>query len=125
MKKIVLLGILAVTATSCYNTERNCSDFKTGKFEFEYEVDGVKKISNFVRNDTLEIDTFEGKVDSSSVRWINDCEFVLEKINPKNMAEKQAIHMKILSTTENSYTFEFSKLGDTQKQKGTVTKINK
>ena len=73
----------------------------------------------------MEIDTFEGKVDSSSVRWINDCEFVLEKINPKNMAEKQAIHMKILSTTENSYTFEFSKLGDTQKQKGTVTKINK
>ncbi len=125
MKKIVLLWILSVTATSCYNIERNCSDFKTGKFEFEYEVDGVKKISNFVRNDTLEIDTFEGKVDSSSVRWINDCEFVLEKINPKNMAEKQAIHMKILSTTENSYTFEFSKLGDTQKQKGTVTKINK
>ena len=125
MKKILLLGILAVIATSCYNIERNCSDFKTGKFEFEYEVDGVKKISNFVRNDTLEIDTFEGKVDSSSVRWINDCEFVLEKINPKNMAEKQAIHMKILSTTENSYTFEFSKLGDTQKQKGTVTKINK
>jgi len=125
MKKIILLGILAVTVTSCYNIERNCSDFKTGKFEFEYEVDGVKKISNFVRNDTLEIDTFEGKVDSSSVRWINDCEFVLEKINPKNMAEKQAIHMKILSTTENSYTFEFSKLGDTQKQKGTVTKINK
>lgn len=114
-----------MTATSCYNIERNCSDFKTGKFEFNYEVDGVKKISNFVRNDTLEIDTFEGKVDSSSVRWINDCEFVLEKINPKNMAEKQAIHMKILSTTENSYTFEFSKLGDTQKQKGTVTKINK
>lgn len=125
MKKIILLGILTVTVTSCYNIERNCSDFKTGKFEFEYEVDGVKKISNFVRNDTLEIDTFEGKVDSSSVRWINDCEFVLEKINPKNMAEKQAIHMKILSTTENSYTFEFSKLGDTQKQKGTVTKINK
>ena len=124
MKKIVLLGILAVATTSCYNIERNCADFKTGKFEFEYEVDGVKKTSNFVRNDTLEIDTYEGKTDSSSVRWINDCEFVLEKINPKNMAEKQAVHMKILSTKGNSYTFEFSKLGDTQKQKGTVTKIN-
>ena len=124
MKKIVLLGILAVATTSCYNIERNCADFKTGKFEFEYEVDGVKKTSNFVRNYTLEIDTYEGKTDSSSVRWINDCEFVLEKINPKNMAEKQAVHMKILSTTGNSYTFEFSKLGDTKKQKGTVTKIN-
>lgn len=124
MKKILILGILALTTASCYNIERNCADFKTGKFEFEYEVEGVKKKSNFVRNDTLEIDTFEGKIDSSSVRWINDCEFVLEKINPKNMAEKQAVHMKILSTKGNSYTFEFSKLGDTQKQKGTVTKIN-
>lgn len=124
MKKILILAILALTTVSCYNIERNCADFKTGKFEFEYEVEGVKKKSNFVRNDTLEIDTFEGKIDSSSVRWINDCEFVLEKINPKNMAEKQAVHMKILSTTGNSYTFEFSKLGDTKKQKGTVTKIN-
>lgn len=123
MKKLALLGILSVTAISCYNIERNCSDFKTGKFEFDYEVDGVKKTSTFVRNDTLEIDSFEGKTDTSSVRWINDCEFVLEKLNPKNRAEKQAVHMKILSTTEDSYTFEFSKLGDTQKQKGTVKKL--
>lgn len=123
MKKILLLALSFGLLSSCYNVERNCKDFKTGEFQFEYEVDGVKKTSNFVRNDTLEIDTFEGKVDSSSVRWINDCEYVLEKINPKNMVEKQAIHMKILTTAENSYTFEFSKLGDTKKQKGTVTKI--
>lgn len=126
MKKILPVGLLAIgVLASCYNVERNCKDFKTGEFEFDYEVNGVKKTSHFVRNDTLEIDTFEGKTDTSSVRWINDCEYVLEKINPKNMAEKQAIHMKILSTTENSYTFEFSKLGDVKKQKGTVTKINK
>lgn len=123
MKKTLLLAVSFGLFSSCYNVERNCKDFKTGEFQFEYEVDGVKKTSNFVRNDTLEIDTFEGKVDSSSVRWINDCEYVLEKINPKNMAEKQAIHMKILTTAENSYTFEFSRLGDTKKQKGTVTKI--
>lgn len=124
MKKILPLALLTVgLLTSCYNVERNCKDFKTGEFQFEYEVNGVKKTSHFVRNDTLEIDTFEGKTDTSKVRWINDCEYILEKMNPKNMAEKQAIHMKILSTTENSYTFEFSKLGNTNKQKGTVTKI--
>ncbi|MCY1485387.1 hypothetical protein D3C87_60350 [compost metagenome] len=126
MKKTLPFALLSLgLLSSCYTVERNCKDFKTGEFEFAYEVNGVKKTSHFVRNDTLEIDTFEGKTDSSSVRWINDCEYVLEKINPKNMAEKQAIHMKILSTTENSYTFEFSKLGDVNKQKGTVTKINK
>ncbi|THD33790.1 DNA topoisomerase IV [uncultured Flavobacterium sp.] len=124
MKKILPLALLTLgLLTSCYNVERNCKDFKTGEFQFEYEVNGVKKTSHFVRNDTLEIDTFEGKTDTSKVRWINDCEYILEKMNPKNMAEKQAIHMKILSTTENSYTFEFSKLGNTNKQKGTVTKI--
>ncbi|PKW30106.1 DNA topoisomerase IV [Flavobacterium lindanitolerans] len=124
MKKILSLALLTLgLLTSCYNVERNCKDFKTGEFQFEYEVNGVKKTSHFVRNDTLEIDTFEGKTDTSKVRWINDCEYILEKMNPKNMAEKQAIHMKILSTTENSYTFEFSKLGNTNKQKGTVTKI--
>lgn len=123
MKKIALLGILALTATSCYNIKRNCADFKTGKFEFEYEIEGVKKKSSFVRTDSIEIDSYEGKTDTSSVRWINDCEFVIEKLRPKNMAEKQAVHMKILSTTKDSYTFEFSKLGDTKKQKGTVKKL--
>ncbi|MEZ0004896.1 hypothetical protein ABH942_000239 [Flavobacterium sp. 28YEA47A] len=124
MKKILSLALLSLgLLTSCYNVERNCKDFKTGEFQFEYEVNGVKKTSHFVRNDTLEIDTFEGKTDTSKVRWVNDCEYILEKINPKNMAEKQAIQMKILSTSGNSYTFEFSKIGNTNKQQGTVTKI--
>jgi len=123
MKKIALLGILAITATSCYNVERNCKDFKTGEFQFEYEVDGVKKTSNFVRNDTLEVGTFEGKEYKSTVRWVNDCEYILQRINPKNIAESKAIQMNILSTTENSYTFEFSNIGDSKKQKGTVIKI--
>ncbi len=93
--------------TSCYNVERNCSDFKTGTFEFIYIIDGVEKTGRFARTETLNIDFYEGKVDSSSVRWINDCEFILKKINPKSMSDKDAIHMKILSTTLSSYTFEY------------------
>ena len=60
-----------------------------------------------MRTETLNIDYYEGKVDSSSVRWINDCEFILKKIKPKSMSDKDAIHMKILSTTLSSYTFEY------------------
>ena len=123
MKKTALLGVLAVTAISCYNVERHCKDFKTGEFQFEYEVDGVKKTSNFVRNDSIEVGTFEGKQYSSTVRWVNDCEYIVQRINPKNRAESQAIQMNILSTTENSYTFEFSNIGESKKQKGTVIKI--
>lgn len=114
----------AILLSSCYNQERNCKDFKTGKFKFEHEIDGKKQTTYFERNDSIEVETFEGKTDTSSIRWINDCEYVLKKINPKNMQEKKAVHMKILTTKDDTYTFEFSIVGDNNKQKGTVTKIN-
>lgn len=122
MKKLLLLPVLLCIA-SCYNVEHNCKDFKTGKFSFEYEVDGEKKITLFERNDSIEIETFEGKTDTASIRWVNDCEYVLKKLHPKNMAEEKAIAMKILSTSGNTYTFEFGMVGAAQKQKGIVTKL--
>lgn len=120
-KTVALLSILSFV--SCYNAERNCKDFKTGKFKFEYEVDDVKKTTLFERNDSIEIETFEGKTDTATIRWVNDCEYILKKLHPKNRAEEKAISMKILTTSENSYTFEFGMVGSDQKQKGTVTKI--
>ena len=120
----VLYGLVIILLlSSCYNRERNCNDFKTGKFKFEYEIDGEKKTTYFERTENLEIETFKGKTDTASVRWINDCEYILKNINPKNMQEKKAVHMKILTTEENSYTFEFSIVGDSNKQKGTAVKI--
>lgn len=107
---------------SCYNTEHNCKDFKTGKFQFDYTVDGIKKTTFFERNDSIEIETFEGKTDTASIRWVSDCEYVLQKVHPKNRAEEKAISMKILTTSKNSYTFEFGIVGSNQKQKGTVIK---
>lgn len=123
MRKTILL-LAFFTLASCYNVERNCADFKTGKFSFEYEIDGKKKTTVFERTEDIEIETFEGKTDTSSVRWINDCEYILQKIHPKSMQDQKAVHMKILSTDKNSYTFEFSIVGDSNKQKGTVTKLN-
>ncbi len=123
MKKTLLILPLLLLM-SCYDADRNCKDFKTGKFKFEYEVDGVKKTTIFERNDTIEIETFEGKTDTASIRWVNDCEYVLLKLHPKNMAEEKAIGMKILTTSKNSYTFEFGMVGVDEKQRGTVTKIS-
>jgi len=79
--------------------------------------------TTFTRNDTIEIDYFKGKADTSSIRWINDCEYIVKKINPKRMAEEKAIHMKILTTNGEEYIFEYNIVGDTKKQKGTVKKI--
>jgi hypothetical protein len=123
MKKILLLLPLLLLM-SCYDVERNCAAFKTGKFKFEYKVNGVKKTTFFERNDSIEIETFDGKTDTASIRWVNDCEYILRKIHPKNKAEEKAIDMKILTTSKNSYTFEFGMVGLDTKQKGTVTKIS-
>lgn len=122
MKKIIVLFFL-ILLSSCYDQQRNCTDFKIGKFEFSQEIDGIKKTSTFERSENIQIETFEGKTDTASIRWVNDCEYVVQKLHPKNMAEKKAIGIKILTTSENSYTFEYGIVGSDQKQKGIARKL--
>ena len=121
MKYFTLLLLLVLS--SCYKQERNCEDFKTGEFSFTQEFDGKKQVTLFKRDEKFQIEAYNGKTDTASVRWVNECEFVLEKLHPKNMKEQKAISMRILTTTKNSYTFEYSFVNDDNKQLGTVTKI--
>ena len=116
--------LLLTLLTSCYNQERNCTDFKTGKFTSETEIEGKKYTSTFERNDSIQIESYEGKIDTFKVRWTNDCEYIIQNTNPKNREEKKPVQMKILTTDANSYTFEYSFVGDSKKQRGTVTKQN-
>ena len=123
MRHAYFLLILLLSFTSCYQPERNCSDFKTGTFEFESYLNGELVKTRFERNDSIEIDYFRGKADTSTVRWINDCEYLVKNKNPKNRAEEKPIHMKILTTKGNSYTFEYGLVGETKKQRGTAVKV--
>lgn len=123
MRYIVLICLI-YTLTSCYNPERNCKDFRTGTFEFEAYLNGDLQKTTFIRTDSIEIEIFNKKRDTAQIRWINDCEYVLKSKNPKNRAEQQPIHMKILSTTENSYIFEYKIVGKNEKQKGRVVKVD-
>jgi len=124
MKFTLLLFITLIA--SCNTHERNCTDFKTGNFEYEYELKGEKIKTTFSRTETLEVDYNGKNIDSINVRWINDCEYILKTINPKTLAQEKAIHIKILSTKENTYTFESKIINDPQKRtsRGTVTKTN-
>ena len=107
----------------CYQVERNCVDYKIGYFESTIVIDDKTYTSTFVRTDSLQVETFEGKTDSSTVRWINDCEVIFKTINPKSMAEKKDIHLKILTTTDSTYIFEYSYVGEALKQKGEAKRI--
>lgn len=123
MKKYFAGILVALSLGSCYQPERNCADFKTGTFEFESYLEGELVKSRFVRNDSIEIDHFRGRSDTASVRWINDCEYVISNLHPRNRAEEKPIHIKILTTKGNTYTFEYGLVGESQKQRGTVVKV--
>ena len=123
MKKILFFLFIFILM-SCNNHERNCNDFKTGKFEFVQVVNGKKEVSIFTRTDKIQIETYKKKTDTATVRWVNDCEFILQKLHPKNRKEQRAISIKILFTEKNSYTFEYSFVGSNEKQRGKVTKLD-
>ncbi|WP_224482849.1 hypothetical protein [Robertkochia aurantiaca] len=121
----LLLPAVSLLLTGCYQNERNCTKFHNGTFEFSYTIEGEKRSSTFVRNDSMEIDFYENRTDTNSVRWLNDCEFIVKKLNANSIREEKPIHIKILSTSDNSYIFEYSLVGDNKnKQKGKATKIN-
>ena len=114
--------LIFLIITSCYQVERNCNDYKTGTFFSEVKINEILYTSTFKRSDSLQVEIYAGKTDSSHVRWINDCEVIFKTIHPKNRAEKKDIHLKILTTTDSSYTFEYSYVGETIKQKGIAFK---
>ena len=109
---------------SCYSVERDCKKFHKGSFEFNTLIQGQIKTSYFTRIEDLEIENYEGRIDSARIRWINDCECILTKLNPKSNQDKRPVHIKILSTEENSYNFEYSLVGQSvNKQRGTIKKL--
>tara|TARA_B100001939_G_scaffold205047_1_gene176450 strand:+ start:50 stop:421 length:372 start_codon:yes stop_codon:yes gene_type:complete len=121
LKKFFILPLILV---SCYNVERNCNDFRTGSFEFTTSINDSIVKSTFIRTDKYEIEQFNGIKDSSTIRWVNDCEFILTKINPKTNQEKRPIRIKILRTYGNSYDFEYSQVSNPQKvNRGTINKL--
>ncbi|TRO66577.1 DNA topoisomerase IV [Christiangramia sabulilitoris] len=123
MKKLAAFFCL-LPFFSCFSPERNCEDFRTGTYEFESFINGELLTSRFIRNDSIEIEQFMGKTDTSSVRWINDCEYILKNINPDGMAEEKPIHIKILTTSKEGYTFEYGQVGNPRKEKGKVRKVS-
>jgi hypothetical protein len=123
MKKILIFPLLLILL-SCYDAARDCKDFKTGTYRSEITINGVKHQTISIRTDSLVIETYKGKTDTASIRWVNDCEYILRKLHPKNMTEQKAISIRILTTSKNSYTFEFGAVGNDAKQKGTAELID-
>lgn len=111
--------------SSCYTLERNCKPFQQGNFQFSQIINGEIKTSYFSRDSLYEIERYKGKIDTATIRWVNDCECILTKLSPTSNQDKRPIQIRIISTQgDDAYTFEYSLVGDSKnKQKGTIQKI--
>ena len=69
--------LVLTTFASCYQQERNCTDFKTGKFISETEIEGKKYTSTFERNDSIQVETYEGKIDTREELYRDEVESTL------------------------------------------------
>jgi hypothetical protein len=110
---------------SCYSVERDCQDFHTGTFQFQQIIGDGLHTSTFLRTQDLEVEYFKSNIDSASIRWINPCECILTKLNPISNQDKRPIAIKIISTSEKEYVFEYAIVGDQKnKQRGVIQKIS-
>ena len=99
-------------------------EFHQGEFIFKSIINGEIKTSRFIREKNFEFEIFENKIDTAKIKWVNDCECILTKLNPKSNQEKRPLQIKILFTEKESYVFEYSLVGDLKnKRKGKVIKI--
>ena len=116
--------ILIFLFISCYSVSRNCKAFHEGEFLFKSIVNGEIKTSKFIRKKNIEIEIFENKTDTAKIKWVNECECILTKLNPLSNQEKRPIQIRIISTEKDSYVFEYSLVGDLKNiRRGKIIKI--
>ena len=110
---------------SCVISEKNCSQFKVGEFNFESKTESGIYNSRSVRNDSIEIEFFGTSIDTSKITWVSDCEYLLRKLRPKTLSEEKAISVKIINTSERGYLFEYSFVGDKENRaRGNASKVD-
>ncbi len=115
----VLILILIFGCDS--NKKLDVTSFRTGKFEIPAN-DKYQK-TTFQRFDTLQIETYEDRIDSLSIHWKDNFNYTLKMLNPKKELDQEPIHVRITGIKSNSYTFEAQIGYSNYKQKGTVIKV--
>lgn len=104
MKKIALIIVLVLAFASCKEEPINPDRFKYGTFEIP-EGKGYEK-TIIVRQDSIQIETYEDRIDTLSISWKNNFNYTLKMINPKTAIDEDPIHIKITNIDKDSYDFE-------------------
>lgn len=121
MKKIVLIFSIIILVISCKDEPLSADRFKSGTFEIPAGKGYEKTI--IVRKDSLQIETYEDRIDTLSISWKNNFNYTLKMIHPKTAIDEDPIHIKITNIEKNSYEFEAVIGHSNFIQKGEIIKI--
>ena len=122
MKKILIaLGIILVTL-ACNSEQKDTSKrFRSGTFEVPAGENHDK--FTFTRKDSLQIENYNGVIDTLIIHWKDDFNYTAKYFHPKKSIEKETFHFQITGVKKDSYTYKF-KIGDSNyNQEGSVLKI--
>ncbi|GAA4896341.1 hypothetical protein GCM10023311_21310 [Flaviramulus aquimarinus] len=105
MRKLVLI-LFSILALSSYCQDKNCSEFKTGEFEYSNSNYSEWKIN---RTDSIQIEiSTKNQIEiQSSIEWKSDCEFILtcRKVSNPNFEHLigKIFKYKIIKTFDDRY----------------------
>ncbi len=118
--KIGLL-ILFLVFISCSQNTGDINQFKTGTFKTYLDDSDVTSMA--VRNNSIQIETYNKHTDTFAIEWKSNFEYILTILHPKNELDSTPFHVKITGFKDNSYTFKAWYKGSNFKQKGNAVKV--
>lgn len=121
--RYIFIVIVIVFSTSCLKGGKiKVDDFKKGRFKTVLEDN--ETVSFAFRNDSIQVEDFNGVKDTFNIKWIDQFEYVLTKRSPKTMLDSTPFHVKITSVKKDSYSFNAYYKGSNFKQKGSAFKLD-
>ena len=122
MKSFLYFVFFFFLFTACKKEENlTAKAIRNGVFETVLDDSDVSSVA--IRNDSIQIETYNNKKDTFAISWVSNFEYVLQKKHPKTALDSTAFHVKINGIYKNSYSFTAYYIGSNFKQKGKAIKI--
>ncbi len=122
IKQIKFLSLLLMLFIFSCDTERiNILELREGTFETTLPDKNVKSIA--FRDKNIQIETYNNKKDTFTIKWLSNFEYELLKINPKSSLDSVPFIVKITKLSHNGYSFKAHYKGSKYIQKGEAIKL--
>jgi hypothetical protein len=106
---------------ACKSEPVDADRFKLGTFEIPAGKGYEKTI--IIRQDSIQIEKYEDRIDTLSINWKNNFNYTLQMLHPKTAIDEDPINVKITNLKDASYDFEAVIGHSNFVQKGTLFKI--